>query len=223
MRTITRRNFLKSSAAAGAAMSFPASSWARIMGANDAIRLAIVGFNGRGKNHITEFGKVDGVRLIALCDVDRDVLAREAKKLADSGKTVETYTDVRKLLANKEIDAISTASPNHWHALMSIWACQAGKDVYVEKPVSHNVWEGRKIVEAARKYNRIVQTGTQSRSDASIREGLAWVHQGNLGKIKVARGLCYKPRPSIGKVDGPQPIPASIDYDLWCGPAPKGR
>ena len=222
MRTITRRNFLKSSAAAGAAMSFPASSWARIMGANDAIRLAIVGFNGRGKNHITEFGKVDGVRLIALCDVDRDVLGREAKKLADSGKTVETYTDVRKLLANKEIDAISTASPNHWHALMSIWACQAGKDVYVEKPVSHNVWEGRKIVEAARKYNRIVQTGTQSRSDASIREGLAWVHQGNLGKIKVARGLCYKPRPSIGKVDGPQPIPASIDYDLWCGPAPKG-
>jgi len=128
---------------------------------------------------------------------------------------------VRKLLDDKNIDAISTATPNHWHALISVWACQAGKDVYVEKPVSHNVWEGRKIVEAARKYNRIVQTGTQSRSSAALREAIAWVQAGNIGKIKIARGLCYKPRPSIGKVDGPQPVPESINYDLWCGPAPK--
>jgi predicted dehydrogenase len=222
MRTITRRKFLKSSAVASAVVSFPASSWARIMGANDAIRMAVVGFNGQGRSHINGFSKIEGVRLVALCDVDSDVLAREAKKLGDAGNTVETYTDVRKLLASREVDAISTATPNHWHALVSIWACQAGKDVYVEKPVSHNVWEGRKIVEAARKYNRIVQTGTQSRSSAALREGLAWVQQGNLGKIKISRGLCYKPRPSIGKVDAPQPVPASIDYDLWCGPAPKG-
>jgi len=159
--------------------------------------------------------------LVALCDVDRDVLDREAQKLRNVENPVETYTDVRKLLENKDIDAISTASPNHWHALISIWACQAGKDVYVEKPVSHNVWERRKIVEAARKYGRIVQTGTQSRSNMALREALAWVQAGNLGKIKVARGLCYKRRDSIGKVEGPQPVPASVDYDLWCGPAPK--
>jgi hypothetical protein len=147
-------------------------------------------------------------------------LAREAKKLGDASKPVETYTDVRKLLASREIDAISTATPNHWHALVSFWACQAGKDVYVEKPVSHNVWEGRKIVEAARKYNRIVQTGTQSRSSAALREGLAWVQQGNLGKI--SRGLCYKTEAEHRQSDAPQPVPASIDYDLWCCPAPKG-
>jgi len=202
-------------------LGLPASSWSRILGANDSIRMAVVGFNGQGKSHINGFSKIEGVRLVALCDVDRDVLDREAQKLRNVENPVETYTDVRKLLENKDIDAISTASPNHWHALISIWACQAGKDVYVEKPVSHNVWEGRKIVEAARKYGRIVQTGTQSRSNMALREALSWVQAGNLGKIKVARGLCYKRRDSIGKVDGPQPVPASVDYDLWCGPAPK--
>src|SRR6185436_3669201 len=112
---------------------------------------------------------------------------------------VETYTDIRKLLENKDIDVISIATPNHWHSLAGIWACQAGKDVYVEKPVSHNPWEGRKLVEAARKYKKIVQTGTQSRSDHALHEAFHWVKEGNIGKIRVARGLCYKPRPSIGK------------------------
>jgi predicted dehydrogenase len=120
------------------------------------------------------------------------------------------------------VDVISTATPNHWHSLVVVWGCQAGKDVYVEKPVSHNVWEGRQAVNAARRYDRIVQTGTQSRSS---REGVAlaieWLRAGNLGKIQVARGICYKRRDSIGKVSGPQPIPTEIDYDLWCGPAPK--
>jgi predicted dehydrogenase len=115
---------------------------------------------------------------------------------------------------------VSIATPNHWHSLAAIWAIQAGKDVYVEKPVSHNVWEGRQLVNAARKHNRIVQTGTQSRSSQSLKQCFDWLKEGHLGKIKIARGLCYKPRPSIGKVDGPQPIPAGIDYDLWCGPAP---
>jgi len=146
------------------------------------------------------------------------VLARGAKK----NEGVETYTDVRKLLESKNVDAVSTATPNHWHALVTVWAMQAGKDVYVEKPSSHNVWEGRRTVEIARQLNRIVQMGAQSRSSIEgIKAAVAWVRAGNLGKIKVSRGLCYKRRVSIGKADGPQPIPAGIDYDLWCGPALK--
>jgi predicted dehydrogenase len=128
---------------------------------------------------------------------------------------------MRRVFDDRSIDAVCFATPNHWHALGTIWACQAGKDVYVEKPVSHNVSEGRRIVEAARKYKKIVQTGTQCRSSSGIREAVEWVQAGNLGKIKISRGLCYKPRMSIGKVSGPQPIPANIDYDLWCGPAAK--
>jgi predicted dehydrogenase len=158
---------------------------------------------------------------VALCDVDQKVLEREAKKARDKGDKLETYTDIRKLLENKDIDVVTFATPNHWHALGSIWAIQAGKDVYLEKPVSHNVWEGRQIVNAARKHNRIVQTGTQSRSSSGIAEGIQFVREGNIGKILRARALCYKRRASIGKVDGPQPIPSEIDYDLWCGPAPK--
>ena len=221
MKTLSRRSFIKSSAVTTAALSLPVHSWAQVAGSNDDIRVAVVGFHGRGKGHISGFREIKGVRVVALCDVDKKVLEGAAKPFRDRNEPIETYTDVRKLLENKNIDAISTATPNHWHALISVWACQAGKDVYVEKPVSHNVWEGRKIVEAARKYNRIVQTGTQNRSRSALREAFQWLKEGNLGKIKVARGLCYKRRPSIGKVDGPQPIPASIDYDLWCGPAPK--
>ena len=225
-----RRDFLRQSALAGAALSLPTGSFSTlgapapgsVLGANGDIRVAVVGFNSRGMDHITGFQKVPGVRLVALCDVDQDVLQKEAKRQADAGNPVATYTDVRKLLESKEIDAISTASPNHWHALISIWACQAGKDVYVEKPVSHNAWEGRQIVNAARKYQRIVQTGTQSRSNPGLQEAVAWIRAGNLGDIKLARGLCYKPRQSIGKVSGPTAVPTSIDYDLWCGPSPKG-
>ena len=130
------------------------------------------------------------------------------------------YTDYRKVLDDKEVDAVVIATPNHWHSLMAIWACQAGKDVFVEKPISHNVWEGRKLVEAARKYNRIVQAGIQSRSDEAFPEVIDYLKQGNLGKIIAAYGLCYKPRESIGKVGGPHPIPKSVDYNLWSGPAP---
>jgi len=160
--------------------------------------------------------------MVALCDVDREVLARQIKRCQDQGQQVQGYGDIRRLLENPDIDAISIATPNHWHALASIWAIQAGKDVYVEKPVSHNVWEGRQIVAAARHYRRIVQTGTQSRSSLAIAEAIQWLREGNVGKIRCARGLCYKRRPSIGKAGGPQPIPPSIDYDLWCGPAPNG-
>lgn len=216
MNHLSRRQFVKGTLTA--ALSLGASS--RIYGANEAIRVGIVGFHGRGKDHIEGFRKLEGVRIVALCDVDSDVLAKEAKAFADRNEKVDTYTDVRKLLENKDIDAISIATPNHTHALIAIWGCQAGKDVYVEKPVCHNVFEGRKLVEAARKYNRIVQAGTQNRSNPGVHEAIQYVRDGNLGKLKLARALVYKPRPSIGKVSGDQPIPKNIDYDLWSGPAP---
>jgi predicted dehydrogenase len=220
MKHLTRRSFLKSAAATTAAVSWSAKSWSQIPSANDDVRVAVVGFGGRGGDHISGLSKVKGCRIAGLCDVDDAILGRENQKWSDKGVTVETAKDIRKLLESKNIDVISIATPNHWHALGAIWAAQAGKDVYVEKPVSHNVWEGRKIVEAARKYQKIVQTGTQSRSSHAIKEAVEWVAGGNLGKITAARGLCYKPRVSIGKVSGPQPVPAGVDYDLWCGPAP---
>jgi predicted dehydrogenase len=222
MNNLNRRSFLKSTALTTAALSLSARSWAQVAGANDDIRVAVIGFNGQGGGHIGTLLKAKGARLTALCDCDQQVLDKGAQRLANAGLKVETYTDVRKLLESKNVDAVSIATPNHWHALGTIWAIQAGKDVYVEKPVSHNVSEGRRMVEFARKHNKIVQTGTQSRSSRSgIAQAVAWVKAGNLGKIKISRGLCYKPRGSIGKVDGPQPIPPNIDYDLWCGPALK--
>ncbi len=221
MKTFTRRTFLKTSLLTTVSLGLPARVWAQASSANGDIRVAVVGFGGRGTSHIDAFSNMKGVRLAALCDCDTRILEAAAKKSDVKGQPVETYTDVRELLENKNIDVISTATPNHWHSLITIWACQAGKDVYVEKPVSHNVFEGRQCVEAARKYNRIVQAGTQGRSNSAMREAFAWINEGHLGKIKIARGLCYKRRPSIGKVDGPQPIPPNIDYDLWCGPALK--
>jgi predicted dehydrogenase len=230
MNKFTRRQFLKSSLISAASLNVlpafaaekqSASPGAGVVGANGDIRYAVVGFNDRGKSHLSGMAELEGTRLVALCDVDSKVLAREMQKCDQKGQKVEGYSDIRKLLENKDIDVVTFATPNHWHALGSIWAIQAGKDVYVEKPVCHNVWEGRKLVEAARKYNKIVQTGTQSRSSHAIAEGIAWVREGNIGKILRARGLCYKRRASIGKVDGPQPIPPEINYDLWCGPAPK--
>lgn len=231
MNPLDRRTFLKRSLLTTASLSLlPGLSRAadkaapanlRVRGANEDIRVAVVGFNGRGKTHLASFSDMKGVRLVALCDTDKEVLGAAAKKLSDDGKPVECYGDIRKLLENKDVDVISIATPNHWHSLAAIWAMQAGKDVYVEKPVSHNVFEGRQAVIAARKYERIVQVGTQCRSSAGLIEAIAWLREGHLGKIIRARGLCYKRRASIGKVDGPQPIPAGIDYDLWCGPAPK--
>jgi predicted dehydrogenase len=229
MNSFSRRSFLKSSLLAGAsvalwpgfARSASRSTLNRVIGANEDVRYAVVGFNGRGKDHLKEMREVKGTRLVALCDVDRNVLQHELKQCENQGEKVRGYTDVRALLDDDEIDVVTFATPNHWHSLDAIWAIQAGKDVYVEKPVSHEVWEGRQVVNAARKYNRIVQAGTQCRSSHGIAEAIDWLREGHLGKILRARGLCYKRRPSIGKVTGPQPIPASVDYDLWCGPSPK--
>src|SRR5881394_1973139 len=222
MNKQTRRSFLKSSAlATTATVAWSARSWSQVPSANDDIRIAVVGFGGRGQSHLEGFGKIQGCRITGLCDVDDAILGKEKQKQSDKGVSVEAFSDIRKLLESKNVDAISIATPNHWHSLAALWSVQAGKDVYVEKPVSHNVWEGRKLVEAARKHNRIVQTGTQCRSSVGLQEAIAWIQAGNLGKIIRARGLCYKRRASIGLAGGPQPVPESVDYDLWCGPAPK--
>src|SRR5437660_1237700 len=215
MKAISRRSFLKTSVAGAAACSLSPRSWSQVVGANDNIRVAVVGINGRGGSHIDEFSKIKGVRLTAFCDVDRDVLHRRAEKL----EGVEKYQDVRKLLENKDVDAIPIATPNHWHALIAIWACQAGKDVYVEKPCSHNLWEGRQLVRAAEKYQRIVQHGTQSRSCPAQIEAIDHLHKGTFGDIYLARGLCFKRRDTIGRAPA-EPAPGGVDYDLWTGPAP---
>ena len=221
MKSWSRKEFLQTAAAAtGAALVSRSRAAAPTGSANGNVRVAIVGLNGKGGAHLREFQKIPGVTIAALCDVDSQVLAKRAQELAKNNLQAATYTDYRQVLASRDVDAVVIATPNHWHALMAIWGCQAGKDVYVEKPVSHNVWEGRQIIEATRKYHRIVQTGTQSRSDTALAEAFAALHSGTYGRIQWARGLCYKPRPSIGRTSGPQPVPKHIDYDLWTGPAP---
>ena len=221
---ISRRTFLRRTGVIAAASLVPACVRAQVSGANNAIRVGVAGLS-RGRQLVSGILglRSQGVRLVALCDVDQERLAYAAELVAKDGIQVARYTDIRKMIADREVDAVVYATPNHWHALGTIWACQAGKDVHVEKPVSHNVWEGRKMVEATRKYRRIVQTGTQCRSSRAIRESIAWVREGHLGRITVARGLCYKARPSIGLVAAPQPVPSGVDYDLWCGPAPRAE
>jgi len=224
MSRLTRRSFIKNLTAAaactgsGLAMSAPAAS--KVRGANDDIRLAIVGLRKKGKEHLDIFPKVPSVRIVALCDVDTEFLDFEAKKFKDRNERISRYIDYRRLLDDKEIDAVVIVTPDHWHALMTVWACQAGKDVYVEKPLSYSIWEGRKMVEAARKYNRIVQTGSQDRSDVGLLATAEYIKQGSLGEIKRIRAISYNLRESIGRVNGPQPIPATLDYDLFQGPAP---
>ncbi len=208
---------MKGALAAGAAFSLP---HARVLGANNDVRVAIVGLGIRGGAHVKDFDRLAGVRVAAICDPDQDRVAKQEKYFKDQNKKIDAYIDLRKLLQDKNIDAVVTASPNHWHALVTIWACQVGKDVYVEKPACYNVWEGLQMVAAARKYNRIVQTGTQNRSDVGFREAVSYMQQGHLGKILWAYGLWYSRRGGIGKVKGPQTVPDSINYNLWTGPAP---
>lgn len=215
---LSRRAFLgRSFATAAAAWGFPSIG---VAGINEEIRIAIVGLNSKGRHHIEIFSKLPGVRIVALCDVDQAVLTRTAEKFFDS--KVGMHIDFREVLDRKDIDAVCIATPNHWHALGAIWACQAGKDVYLEKPISHNLWEGRQIIAAAQQNGRIVASGTQSRSAPGNREFVEDVRAGTYGKIKVARGLCYKERKSIGKVSGPQAPPPTVDYNLWAGPREPG-
>jgi len=193
-----------------------AAQASRALGANDRVRLAICGLNGRGEDHIYGFSRVPNVEITALCDVDENLLR---KRRGELGGKPQTYVDVRKLLEDRSIDAISIATPNQWHALMAIWSCQAGKDVYVEKPCCHNLWEGRQLVRAAEKYQRIVQHGTQTRSAPAIQEAVQKLQHGELGDVYMARGLCYKWRDTIGHAPE-EAVPAGVNYDLWTGPAP---
>jgi predicted dehydrogenase len=206
---MNRRHFLVGSAGAYAASP------------NDRIRVACVGVHAQGLEHIQAYSKMPNVEIAAICDVDESVLEGRLKEVdASSGKRPAGFTDFRKLLDDKSIDAVSIATPNHWHALMTIWACQAGKDVYVEKPCSHNIFEGRQMVAAARKYRRIVQHGTNSRSSPAVREAIEKLREGVIGDVYLARGLCFRYRDTIGHTPD-APVPPGVDYDLWLGPAAK--
>ena len=218
MSDMDRRAFLKRSTriTAAAAIGVAAAGKARA-DVNDTIRVGVIGVKGRGGSHIGGLKKLEGVEVVALCDVDESILNDRAKGL---GSGVAKHKDLRALLDDKSIDAVGIATPNHWHSLAAIWACQAGKDVYVEKPCSHNIWEGRKLVEAARKYKRIVQQGTQIRSSEAIREGMQLLHDGVIGDVYLAKGTCYKRRNTIGHTPD-EAVPKGVDYDLWLGPAPK--
>jgi len=220
MGAITRRDFIKSTVAAGALAAMPFS---RVRGANGNIRVGLIGCGGRGTDaHIPGFAKLAGVVVVAVSDPDQARMAAAAKTIESKyGNKVEQYVDMRKMLDRKEIDVIANATQNYWHGLSTIWACQAGKHVYVEKPLSHYIWEGRQMVNAARKYNRIVQCGTQHRSETHFAQSIQWIREGNLGAIKHIVAFDNKPRSSCGKRETPLPIPDSIDYDLWCGPAKK--
>ena len=220
MRKLNRRHFVKNTIGAGfgLALAYPHS---KVLGANEDIRVAVVGINGRGGHHINSFRSIPGVRVTALCDIDDYVIRRRVDQLEkDNAPKVSIYDDVRKLLEDNNIDAVAIATPNHWHSLITVWACQAGKDVYVEKPCSHNVFEGRQCVEASRKYDRIVQHGTQSRASSGWAKQIAAVHSGKYGKLLVSKGYCCKPRWSIGYKPYEE-IPGNVNFDLWLGPAPE--
>ncbi len=217
--SVSRRQFLATSAATAASITFLNSTAALAVGVSD-IRVATIGLRGRGQSHLDSLSK----NIVAVCDVDENVLNDKASKFEGKhGRKLELFTDYRKLLERKDIDAVSIATPNHTHALIAVAAAQAGKDVYCEKPIAQTIWEGRQVVQAARKYDRIIQCGTQSRSSESIKSAVEFVRSGELGPIRYVVGTCYKPRPSIGKLDKPLEIPATIDYDLWCGPAEKNE
>ncbi len=230
----TRRQFFEESLFASAAAIVAASAGSlcgadtaassgegRQAGPNDILRAAVIGVNGRGNDHIKGFQSLKkDVEITCICDADAKVGENRCEEIAKkTGKKPKFIQDVRKLFEDKDIDLVSTATPNHWHALIAIWAMQHGKDVYVEKPVSHNVSEGARIVETARHYKKICQAGTQSRSQEGMRQAIQYIHDGHIGEVNLARGVCYKPRASIGP-RGVYEIPGSVNADLWYGPAP---
>jgi len=221
MQPISRRSFIKktatTAAAAGVLSGTSKTSWA---GANDRVRVCVMGFNGRGKSHLGTYAQLDNVDVVTLCDVDSRLFNGAVNSFfTKRGKPEpKTEQDIRRVLDDKDVDVISIATPNHWHSLATIWACQAGKDVYVEKPMTHNIYEGKKVVEAAAKYNRVVQHGTQLRSNPGFIEGINELKNGIIGDVYMARCVCYKWRPDIGK-GHPGKAPEGLDWNLWQGPA----
>jgi len=217
MKNITRRNFVKSSLMTGAALAMPFS---RVRGANSDIRVAAVGINGRGRGLIGNFHNTPGVRVVALCDVDRNVLDREVKKFKDRNEKVEGYNDYRQMLKDKSLDVVCIATPDHWHVPLAASSVIAGKDVYVEKPLSHTISEGRLLVNLARKHKKIIQHGTQSRSYESLMDAVEYMQSGKLGKIRMAKAINSQLRGPIGRVPDSE-TPPGVNYDMWLGPAPK--
>ena len=213
---ISRRGFI----AASAAMLL--SSRSRAASANDEIRLSIIGAGWRGGQLVPQFAKIPGVRIVSVCDPDSKRAAEKAKMVADAtgGKSAAVETDLRRVIESDSVDAVVIASPNHWHALSTIWACEAGKDVYAEKPVGHSLWESRQMVKAAAKHGRIVQGGTHRRSFGNIRSIMERIHKGEFGPVIRARAIVYQFRESIGRRSSPMRIPPEVDYNLWAGPAP---
>jgi predicted dehydrogenase len=220
--SVNRRSFIKGAAGISAASVVAGSVINRnVQGANDSVRVAVLGLNGRGWAHVEGLQDLDGVEVVTFCDPDSDVLERRAAEFQGKyGRGVHLEKDLRKVYDDKNIDAVAIATPNHWHALATIWACQAGKDVYVEKPGSHTLWEGRKMVEAASKYKRIVQHGTQSRSSSAIQEAISQLRKGVIGDVYMARAVVFRMREDIG-IKPMEPVPDNLDYDLWTGPARK--
>jgi len=225
MTKITRRRFLEDSilaAAAAATASIPASvigAEQRVASANDKITVGIIGCGIRGKQHASELARLADCDIAYVCDPDRERAAEVAADLvARKRPQPKAVQDLRVIFDDKSVAAVFIATPNHWHALAAIWAMQAGKDVYVEKPVSHNISEGRRIVQVARKHGRICQGGTQNRSNGALAEAIKYIHDGKLGEVKLARSIVYGRRGSIGGPTQCQ-IPASVDYNLWAGPA----
>jgi predicted dehydrogenase len=242
MADLTRRSFLEHTlytAAAGLAVAQsargatdkdkdndtdqpkPATQGSRKTSPNERIGIAVIGLHGRGQDHIDAYTYDDRVEIVAVCDVDEHQFGKSQAKLQERGRrNAKTYQDIRKLLEDKDVQAVSIATPNHWHALAGIWAMQSGRDAYVEKPASHEVLEGKRLEEARVKYNRICQVGTQSRSTTACQNAIKHIHDGKIGKVVLSRGLCYKRRESIGHYDD-SPTPKGVDYDIWLGPAPE--
>jgi predicted dehydrogenase len=222
-REFIKRGILGSAGIAIGGIGFSSRSYESIIGSNERINVAVIGIRGQGGTHINSWCLLSenrNVRLKTICDVDEQYFADKSKIVFDkTGIKPLTEWDMRKVFDDKEIHAVSFAVPNHWHALGTIWACQAGKHVYVEKPSCHNLFEGRKMIEASRKYNVRVQTGLQNRSINNVIAAMKFLHDGGIGDVYMAKGLCYKPRDSFGIAKDSTP-PETLHYERWLGPAP---
>ena len=228
MAMTKRRDFIKTGVLGTAGIAIggiglSAKSYNSVIGANDRINLALIGIRNQGAVHIGNWSSIKdshNVVLKTLCDADERLFDSRLKLAVEKGSAKpKTEWDLRKVFDDKDIHAVSIVMPNHWHALATIWACQAGKHVYVEKPASYNIWEGKKMIEAAAKYKVLVQVGKNNRSNPNVREAIKFIHDGGIGEVFMARGLCYKARDSYGMSKDSEP-PAGLHYDLWLGPAP---
>ena len=219
---VNRRDFLKTGATGAAVTGITfLTNPERVFGANDRVRVAVCGVRGRGNDHIRSFAKLANAEVAAICDPDENIIAQRLGTMEKAGMAKPAvHIDMRECLNDKNIDAISIASPNHWHSLQAIWGLQAGKDVYCEKPCSHNFWEGQQLVAASKRYSKqIICHGSQSRSSAAVLEAMQKMKEGLIGEVYLSRGLCYKWRDTIGRKPE-EPVPSGVHYDLWTGPAP---